>query len=191
MTVIITALVPFLFLGGFMMTARSIMNYYIRYKGHSKCEAWFDEYKEKEAYEAIKQANNVGRHHVMASLLLRAKACVHRLHQVEMAKPALSELFQRQYIDQLLWQSLLEAEQLMVSEVASIVQEAKQFHPAWSRTIFVTALHMWEYEKLALIPTDVQRDYRPKAIHFEKLKNEYHDDDDDDLFILNNVDDLD
>jgi len=75
-------------------------------------------------------------------LLERAKADIPRIEQLEKDHPRMARLFQKGLLPYHVWEQLLEAEQMMDSEVNTVQAEAERLQKGWGQGVFSQAYQM-------------------------------------------------
>ena len=80
-------------------------------------------------------------------LLERAKADIPRIEQLEKDHPRMARLFQKGLLPYHVWEQLLEAEQIMDSEVNTVQAEAERLQKGWGQGVFSQAYQMLRKER--------------------------------------------
>ncbi|ORX44112.1 hypothetical protein DM01DRAFT_1411423 [Hesseltinella vesiculosa] len=140
---------PMLYIGLTGITAQLLIRLFTKYGDKQVSdEAWFPLNKSKYAYLAIKEQPEAPLHHVKAALLARAVECVRRIRHLQSNEQVLPQLMQKGLINDRLHHELKTAETEAAQEGQEIFDEAEALVRGWSKTIFTTAMHMIEFEKL-------------------------------------------
>ncbi|KAJ9648599.1 Translocation protein S66 [Coniosporium apollinis] len=105
-----------------------------------------------------------------AALLRRATEDIHRVLQVQNAKPALQSLLQRGSVGDDLWQRFLRAEKEIQEEIKDVVAEANAFAPGWGQLIFQTANEMAQNALLRKRVEEIQAQVTAEKEWWEKKK---------------------
>ncbi|EON64259.1 hypothetical protein W97_03490 [Coniosporium apollinis CBS 100218] len=105
-----------------------------------------------------------------AALLRRATEDIHRVLQLQNAKPALQSLLQRGSVGDDLWQRFLRAEKEIQEEIKDVVAEANAFAPGWGQLIFQTANEMAQNALLRKRVEEIQAQVTAEKEWWEKKK---------------------
>lgn len=103
-------------------------------------------------------------------LLERAKADIPRIEQLEKDHPRMARLFQKGLLPYHVWEQLLEAEQIMDSEVNTVQAEAERLQKGWGQGVFSQAYQMLRKERDDEVRMEqMQRDAAVLSLKFTKL----------------------
>lgn len=81
------------------------------------------------------------------ALLERAKSDIPLIEQLEKDHPRMARLFQKGLLPFNVWEQLLEAEQIMDTEVNSVQAEAERLQKGWGQGVFSQAYQMLRQER--------------------------------------------
>lgn len=128
---------------------------------------------EIDEYEDLRASKPADKRTLPVALLKRAMADIPRIEQLEKDHPRMARLFNRGLLPFSLWEQLLEAEQLMDTEVHEVQTEAEKLHKGWGQGVFSQAYQMVRKER-----EDEQRDQQAKretavlTMNFTKLSGD-------------------
>jgi translocation protein SEC66 len=113
-------------------------------------EPYFPSHPERDVYVSLLQKSDPPAHEALlkSALVRRAMTDVSRVLKLREDKPALQNLLQKGSIGDDIWNSLLQAEKELETEIMEVVAEANTFVEGWGGLIFQTAGEMIANEKI-------------------------------------------
>ncbi|KAH0827097.1 Pre protein translocase subunit Sec66-domain-containing protein [Lanmaoa asiatica] len=145
-----SVLVPVLYIG-IVISSLLIFSHFYRKRNAGKLYApYFPSHPERDVYVTLLQRNDPPVHEALlkAALIRRAMTNVARVLKLREDKPALQNLLQKGSIGDDLWNSLLQAEKELETEIMEVVAEANTFVEGWGTIIFQTAGELIANEKM-------------------------------------------
>jgi len=130
----------------------------------------FDLPAEVDEYEELRSGPEPADKRTMPlKLLERAKADIPRIEQLEKDHPRMARLFQKGLLPYHVWEQLLEAEQIMDSEVNTVQAEAERLQKGWGQGVFSQAYQLLRKERDdELRMEQMQREAAVLSIKFTK-----------------------
>ncbi|RDB21294.1 Translocation protein sec66 [Hypsizygus marmoreus] len=127
--------------------------FYRKHTSTQSYEPYFPSHPERNAYITLLQKTDPPASDALlkSALVRRAMADVHRVMRIREDKPALQNLLQKGSIGDDLWNSILNAEKELESEIMEVVAEANSFVEGWGQVIFPTANEMMANEKMRAV----------------------------------------
>lgn len=109
-----------------------------------------------------------------AALIRRAMTDVTRVVKLREDKPALQNLLQKGSIGDDLWNSLLQAEKELETEIMEVVAEANTFVEGWGAIIFQTAGELIANEKMRSVFDGTAASRASKGWIFQFILSIFH-----------------
>ncbi|KAG1756500.1 Pre protein translocase subunit Sec66-domain-containing protein [Suillus paluster] len=145
-----SVLVPVLYVG-IVISSLLLFSHFNRKRNAGKIyDPYFPSHPERDVYVTLLQKSDPPAHEALlkAALVRRAMTDVSRVVKLREDKPALQNLLQKGSIGDDLWNSLLQAEKELESEIMEVVAEANTFVEGWGTIIFQSAGEMIANEKM-------------------------------------------
>jgi len=99
------------------------------------------------------------RGNLQKSLMRRLVSCIGKLDQVQKDKPGNWKLWQSKLISEQYWQTLLDAEKMVSTEIDSCIAEADELEHGWKERVFHQGVQLYRMQK--------QQDFEKKAVKKE------------------------
>jgi len=145
-----SVLVPVLYVGVVVSCLLLFSHFYRKRNAAKIYEPYFPSHPERDVYVTLLQKSDPPAHEALlkSALLRRAMTDVSRVLKLREDKPALQNLLQKGSIGDDIWNSLLQAEKELETEIMEVVAEANTFVEGWGGLIFQTAGEMIANEKI-------------------------------------------
>ncbi|KAJ8597937.1 hypothetical protein M405DRAFT_802785 [Rhizopogon salebrosus TDB-379] len=145
-----SVLVPVLYVGVVVSCLLFFSHFYRKRNAAKIYEPYFPSHPERDVYVSLLQKSDPPAHEALlkSALVRRAMTDVSRVLKLREDKPALQNLLQKGSIGDDIWNSLLQAEKELETEIMEVVAEANTFVEGWGGLIFQTAGEMIANEKI-------------------------------------------